>query len=263
VARATRNARPRNLRLVDDPAGGLTLTVLGCSGTYAAPDGACSGYLVRSASTTLAVDLGSGTLANLQRHVEIADLDALVLSHEHPDHWLDLPLLRNAMRYVLDLADLPVFGTAGTARLAGQLLSEMAPTLRWTVVDGSSEVTVGDLAVRFSRTDHPVDTLAVRVDGAGRSLLYSADTGSAWDPRPLGGGVDVLLSEASLPTWEEDRFEHLSGRQAGAYAQELGAGRLVLTHIAPGVDPDDQRWAAAGEYRGPIDVATPGAVFPI
>ena len=186
-----------------------------------------------------------------------------MLSHEHPDHWLDLPLLRNAMRYVLDLADLPVFGTAGTARLAGQLISEMAPTLRWTVVDGASEVTVGDLAVRFGLTDHPVDTLAVRVDGAGRSLLYSADTGSAWDPRPLGTGVDVLLCEASLPAAEEDRFEHLSGRQAGAYTTALGAGRLVLTHIAPGVDPDGQRRAAAGEYGGPIEGATPGAVFPI
>jgi ribonuclease BN (tRNA processing enzyme) len=131
------------------------------------------------------------------------------------------------------------------------------------VVDGSSEVTVGDLAVRFGRTDHPVDTLAVRVDGAGRALLYSADTGSAWDPRPLGAGVDVLLSEASLPTGEEDRFQHLSGRQAGAYAAALGAGGLVLTHIAPGIDPDDQRRAATGEYEGRIEVATPGAVFPI
>ena len=111
--------------------------------------------------------------------------------------------------------------------------------------------------MRFGRTDHPVDTLAVRVDGAGRSLLYSADTGSAWDPRPLGAGVDVLLSEASLPTDEEDRFEHLSGRQAGAYATALGAGRLVLTHIAPGVDPDDQRRAAAGEYGGPIERGDP------
>jgi ribonuclease BN (tRNA processing enzyme) len=248
---------------VDEPAGGLTLTVLGCSGTYAGPGGACSGYLVRSAATTLVVDLGSGTLANLQRHVDIAELDAVVLSHEHPDHWLDLPLLRNAMRYVLDLADLPVYGTAGTARLAEAVISEVAPTLQWTVVDGASTVAIGDLDVRFGRTDHPVETLAVRVDGGGRSLLYSADTGSGWDPRPLGDGVDVLLSEASLPAVEEDRFEHLSGRQAGAYAAALDAGRLVLTHIAPGVDRDEQRRAAAGEYAGPIEVARPGAEFAV
>ena len=248
---------------MDDATSGLTLTVLGCSGTYAAPGGACSGYLVRSPTTTLVVDLGAGTLANLQRHVDIAAVDAVVLSHEHPDHWLDLPLLRNAMRYVLDLADLPVYGTAGTARIAGELITEMAPTLRWTVVDGASEVTVGDLGVRFGRTDHPVETLAVRVDGGGRSLLYSADTGAAWDPVPLGTDVDVLLSEASLPTDEENRFEHLSGRQAGAYAHSLGAGRLVLTHIAPGVDPGDQRRAAAGEFGGPIDVAAVGTSLSI
>ena len=248
---------------MDDPTGRLSLTVLGCSGTYAGPGGACSGYLVRSASTTLVVDLGSGALANLQDHLDIADLDALVLTHEHPDHWLDLPLLRNAMRYVLDLADLPVYGTAGTARLAGGLVTEMAPTLHWTTVDAASEVAVGDLRVRFSRTDHPVETLAVRVDGAGRSLLYSADTGAKWDPVPLGAGVDVLLSEASLPADEEDSFEHLSGRQAGAAAAALGAGRLVLTHIAPGVDPGSQRRAAAAEYPGPVELAVPGAVFAI
>ena len=133
---------------MDDDAhssGGPTLTVLGCSGTYPQPGGACSGYLVRSGPTAVVVDLGSGTLANLQRHVAIADVDALVLTHEHPDHWLDLPLLRNAMRYVLDLADLPVYGTAGTARQAAELIREMAPTLRWTVVDESSDVTVGDI----------------------------------------------------------------------------------------------------------------------
>jgi ribonuclease BN (tRNA processing enzyme) len=246
-----------------DPHGGLTLTVLGCSGTYPQPGGACSGYLVRSASTALVVDLGSGTLANLQRHVDIAAVDALVLTHEHPDHWLDLPLLRNAMRYVLDLADLPVYGTAGTARLAGELIRELAPTLRWTVVDPSSDVVVGDLRVRFGRTDHPVETLAVRVDGVGRSLLYSADTGGAWDPTGLGTGVDVLVCEASLPPDEEGRFEHLSGRQAGAYAAALDAGRLVLTHVAPGVDPEDQRREAAARYGGPIELAAPGAVFTI
>lgn len=246
-----------------DPAGGLTLTVLGCSGTYAEAGGACSGYLVRSGRTALIVDLGSGTLANLQRHVGITDVDALVLSHEHPDHWLDVPLLRNAMRYVLDLADLPVYGTAGTARLAGELISEMAPTLQWTVVDASSDVEVGDLRVRFGRTDHPVETLAVRVDGAGRSLLYSADTGSRWDPTGLGAGVDALVCEASLPPEEEDRFEHLSGRQAGAYAAALGVGRLVLTHLAPGVDPDAQLREAAGAYGGPIDLAAPGALYAI
>ncbi|MBN2622032.1 MAG: MBL fold metallo-hydrolase, partial [Acidimicrobiales bacterium] len=81
----------------------LTVTVLGSSGTYAGPGEACSGYLVRSPGATVVVDLGSGTLANLQHHVELGAVDAVVLTHEHPDHWLDLPLLRNALRYVLGI----------------------------------------------------------------------------------------------------------------------------------------------------------------
>src|SRR5262245_5520144 len=166
----------RSVRRVEDPtANDLTLTVLGCSGTFAGPGEACSGYLVRGGGVAVGVDLGAGALANLQRHLPIDGLDALVLTHEHPDHWLDLPLLR----YVLDRPDraLPVFGTAGTRRLAATVIGDLAPTLDWRTVDAGSSVEIGGLRVRFSLTDHPVETLAVRVDTDGRSLLYSADTG--------------------------------------------------------------------------------------
>jgi ribonuclease BN (tRNA processing enzyme) len=245
--------------------GGLTVTVLGCSGTYAGPGGACSGYLVRSPGVTLVVDLGSGTLANLQRHVDPRDLDAVVLTHEHPDHWLDLPLLRNALRYVFGVGDLRVYGTAGTHRMARAIIGELDPTLVWHTVDATSVVEVGDLTVRFSATDHPVETLAVRVDHdpTDRALVYSADTGPAWNPGPLGGDVDLLLCEASFAPAHEGRHQHLSARQAGAYARVLGAGRLVVTHVPPGVEPDDQRRLAARAFDGPIDVAQVGRTFTV
>jgi ribonuclease BN (tRNA processing enzyme) len=241
----------------------LTLTVLGCSGTYPAPGGACSGYLVQAAGTTVAVDLGPGTFANLQAHVDPAALDAVVLTHEHPDHWLDLPVLRNAFRYVLDLEDLQVYGTAATERLATTLIEDLDPTLVWHILGPAEPVEVGDLRFRFGRTDHPVETLAVRVDADGRSLLYSADTGPAWDPGDLGQGVDLLLCEASLRAEHEDQVQHLSARQAGTLARTLGAGHLVLTHIVPGVDPDTQRTDAEAAYGGDVSIATTGAVFTI
>ncbi len=81
----------------------LSVTVLGCSGTYPGPDEACSGYLLRTDTTTVVVDLGSGTLANLQRHVAWPTSTRSCITHEHPDHWLDVPILRNAMRYMLGL----------------------------------------------------------------------------------------------------------------------------------------------------------------
>ncbi|HEX8803905.1 MAG TPA: MBL fold metallo-hydrolase, partial [Acidimicrobiales bacterium] len=237
------------------------VTVLGSSGTYPGAGEACSGYLVRSPGATVAVDLGSGTLARLQEHVEVADLDAVVLTHEHPDHWLDLPVLRNAMRYVLGLAGLPVHGTAGTLAAALAVAGELGPTLVWSTIEAGSEVAVGDQRLRFSRTDHPVETLAVRVDTGGRSLLLSADTGPGWDPGPAGAGVDLFVCEATLRPEDEGRAQHLSARQAGALARSLGAGRLVVTHVAPGVDDAAQGRAAAEAFGGPVDVAADGATY--
>jgi ribonuclease BN (tRNA processing enzyme) len=242
---------------------GLTFTVLGCSGSYAGPGEACSGYLVRSPGATVVVDLGSGTLANLQQHVAIEDVDAVVLSHHHPDHWLDLPLLRNAMRYMLGLDGLTVHGTAGALDGARAIIGELEPTLVWSTIDEGSTVVVGDLALRFGLTDHPVETLAVRAEAGGRTLLYSADTGPEWDPGVLGEDVDVFLCEASLPAAEEGRVQHLSGRQAGEMARVIGAGRLVLTHISPGVDDDAQCHDAVTTFGGRVDVARAGATFDV
>jgi ribonuclease BN (tRNA processing enzyme) len=235
---------------------GVTLTVLGCSGTYPGDGGACSGYLVRSPDASIVVDLGAGTLANLQRHLAIGEIDAVVLSHVHPDHWLDLPVLRNAMRYVLGLGGLPIYGTAETWLMAEVIIGELPPTMLWHNIDESSVVEVGDQVLRFSRTDHPVETLAVRVDAAGRSLLYSADTGSAWYPGETGADVDLMVCEASLPTEHEGQVQHLSARQAGKLARTLGAGRLVVTHVVPGVDAEAQLRIAGQAFGGPVELAT-------
>lgn len=234
---------------------GVTLTVLGCSGTYPDDGGACSGYLVRSPGASLVVDLGAGSLSNLQRHLAIGEVDAVVLSHVHPDHWLDLPVLRNAMRYVLDIGGLPVYGTAETWLMAEVIIGELPPTMLWHTIDESSVVEVGDQVLRFSRTDHPVETLAVRVDAGGRSLLYSADTGSAWYPGETGADVDLMLCEASLPHDHEGQVQHLSARQAGKLARTLGAGRLVVTHVVPGVDAGGQLDMAGQAFGGPVELA--------
>jgi ribonuclease BN (tRNA processing enzyme) len=240
---------------------GLTLTVLGCSGTYPGDGDACSGYLVRSPGASLVVDLGGGTLANLQRHIAIGEVDAVVLSHVHPDHWLDLPVLRNAMRYVLGIDGLPVYGTAETWLMAEVIIGELTPTLVWHSVDERSVIEVGDQVVRFSRTDHPVETLAVRVDSGGRSLLYSADTGAGWDPGTIGVDVDLMICEASLQPEHEGQVQHLSARQAGKLARTLGAGRLVVTHVVPGVEPQTQRDQAEEAFGGPVELAMTNRTF--
>jgi ribonuclease BN (tRNA processing enzyme) len=269
----------------------LSVTVLGCAGSYPGPGDACSGYLVRSPHAVTVLDLGPGALANLQQHVELAQVNAVVLTHEHPDHWLDLPILRNAMRYYLGLEGLPVYSTAGGLEAARAVFGDPEPTFHWTVVDASSEVRVGDQHVRFAQTDHPVETLAVRVeagesveagetrdssgafsprsgsaagaaDGRRRSLVYSADTGPGWWAGDLGRDADLFVCEATVPVdLESDSMPHLSGRQAGERARAAGAAHLVVTHIAPGVDQQTQRQDAAEAFGGPVELARNHATF--
>jgi ribonuclease BN (tRNA processing enzyme) len=239
---------------------GLTLTVLGSGGTYAGPDNACSGYLLRTATTAVLVDLGAGALANAQRHIDLVDVDAVVLTHEHPDHWLDLPVARNVYRYVLDRNGVPVFTTAGTRALAVPFCDDA--TFAWTIVADGDRAKVGDIDLRFSRTDHPVETLAVLAEAEGASLVYSSDTGPGWSPAAFAVRPDLALLEATfgrghgLPV-------HLTALEAGERAAEVGARHLVPTHLLPGTDPARQKAEAEEAYEGLVTVAEPGLIFTV
>ncbi|MCO8128930.1 MBL fold metallo-hydrolase [Acidimicrobiia bacterium EGI L10123] len=246
---------------------GLSVTVLGCSGTYAGAGGACSGYLLRTATTNLWMDCGAGSLANIQRHVALLELDGIVVSHSHPDHWLELPVLLNALRYGVGAPDLgmPLLWTARTAEQFAAIAAEPEPTFAPQVIDERSTATIGDIDLSFSRTDHPVETLAIRAEHAGHSIVYSADTGDAWRLASLGPDIgrtiDLAIVEATLDEDDADVVQHLTASQAGRQAAEAGVATLVLTHLAPGSDPEARRTDAARAFAGPIEVADIDATF--
>jgi ribonuclease BN (tRNA processing enzyme) len=232
---------------------GLSVTVLGCSGSYPGPGGACSGYLVRGAGTTVWLDAGSGSMANLQRHVGLDQVDAVVLSHEHPYHWSDLEGFRVACAYVIDHLGVPVYAPAG---LREKVSDDTEPAFEWHVVGDGDAVDIGGLSFRFSRTDHPPETLGVRVDGDGRSLAYSADTGPGWSmAEAFGPGIDLALCEATYLAEREGTAGHLSGRQAGAMARAARAARLVITHVWPTVALEAIRAEAEPAYGRSVDLA--------
>jgi ribonuclease BN (tRNA processing enzyme) len=237
---------------------GLSVTVLGCSGSYPAVDQACSGYLLQTDDLNIALDLGPGSLANMQRHIGLQDLDAVVLSHSHPDHWVDLAGLHTAFGYRFEREGVPVFGTAETHTLAGTLTSSLEPTFAWHETGDGDEFAIGSLRFRCSATDHYVETLAVRVDDpvSGTAVGYSADTGPGWSLSKLGSGLDLALCESTYPTDEEAAgFLHLSARQAGAMGKAASVRRLVLTHLYPDSDVEEHRREGSTTFGRAVDVA--------
>jgi ribonuclease BN (tRNA processing enzyme) len=242
---------------------GLSITVLGCTGSYPGPGEACSGYLVQGGGANVMIDAGPGTVANLQRHLALGELDAVVLSHSHADHWTDFMVLKTALKYGLDLEGLAVFGTAETlAMVVAAAHSDLAPTIDWQVVSDGDTAQVADLAFQFSGTDHYVETLAVRAESGGASFAYSADTGPAWTFEAFGRPVDLAVCEATYETDAEAHgVLHLSASQAGRMARQVGIDDLVLTHLQTGADAAAYRQRAEDELGAPVAVAEVGARF--
>ncbi len=242
----------------------LTLTVLGCDGSHAGPGpaGAASGYLLRSWTTgdCLWLDAGPGTFANLQRFCDPRRLTGIVLSHEHLDHWTDVEGLVTAARWTWrwDRDPVPVLAAPG---IAARLAQPIDGILDWSEVGDGDTVALGGVRLTFSRTDHGPVTLAVRVEGAGRVLGYSADSGPGWSLAALGSDLDLALCEATFTKEYEGTVQHMSGRQAGRSARAAGARRLVLTHRSPAVEAGAVAAEAAEAFGAPVETATVGRGF--
>ncbi len=234
---------------------GLTVLVLGCDGSWPGPGGAGSGYLVRSPGATVLLDVGPGVLANLQHFADPVTLTAVFVSHAHADHWSDLPALGTFFRMAHGRRELRVLAPADVPPRV--LLGSSSPVV-WDVVEDGDRRALGDLVLTFSATDHPGTTLAVRVEGAGRALGYSADSGPGWSLDRLGPGLDLALCEATFTTADEGTAKHLSGRQAGDQARRAGAGRLVVTHRWPTCDAGAVRDEAEAAFRRPVGQAAIG-----
>jgi ribonuclease BN (tRNA processing enzyme) len=240
---------------------GLAVTVLGCDGSYPAPGGACSGYLLECGDTRVWMDAGPGTLANLQRHIAIEDIDAVVVSHEHVDHWSDLEHLAVAGKWVIGRSGIPLYCEADL--VSAMRVGPASETFDWTRIGPGSKVSVGALDLSFVRTDHSVPTLAVRIDGGGRSLGYSADSGPGWGLAALGPGLDMALCEATYLSDMEGSVPHMSARQAGLTAREAGVGQLVITHLWPRTDRTAAEQEAAAAFGAPVRRAEAGTRYQV
>lgn len=249
----------------------MNLDVLGCAGTYPVADMPASGYLISAGDTRVLCDAGFGVFAELTRRMTPDELDAVVLSHRHPDHCADFLALHHALTYgPYVVRGLPVFCAPGVEVRLAEFLGAgeghvFFDTFDFHEVGETNHVEVGSMEIRFAVTSHPVPTIASRFEADGRSLTYSADTGPGGGFPDLATGSSVVLCEASLQGERDEHHfvQHLTPAEAGSIARGAGADKLILTHLPPSLDRERSHAEAAAAFGGEVSVASPGDVYAI
>jgi len=242
------------------------VTVLGSSSAVPRPGRACSGYLIEAGDTALVADLGSGALANLHRLRAAEDVSAVVISHMHADHFIDLIPMRYALKYGprSNARKVPLWLPPGGERMLRTLVSAFARESPYDFLgevfsvgeyDPAGELRVGAATLRFAATEHYITTFALRCTAGGQNLTYSADTAPAAAVEDLARDTGLFICEATLlPGESEATRGHLSAEEAGALAQRARVRRLALTHYPAETSSAELLSAAAGSYSGELSV---------
>ena len=261
---------PPRLVLVD-------VTIIGCSGSFAGPDSPASCYLVQAEhdgrTWSIVLDLGNGSLGALQRHIAPYAVDAVLLSHLHVDHCIDMCGLYVMMKYVPGgpgRDSLPAWGPRGAgaqlARAYGDVDSEdLLGVFAFHDLSDRASFRVGPFDITSYRVRHPVEAFGFRVEAGGRVLAYTGDTDECDALGPLMAGADLVLADAAFVDGRDTAPGiHLSGsRAASAAVRAGGVERLMLTHMPARTDPEVCRAQAAAVWPGEVEIAKPGGTYPV
>lgn len=242
----------------------MKVHVMGASGTYPVPGRPASGYLIEHDGTRIWCDAGPGTFVKLPVDPDL--VDAIVVSHQHPDHSTDVLTAFHSWSYRPDpRRGVPLYAAQAvwdrfSAYLDKGQGSAFDLSFDFTPVGTGDTATVGDIDISFVDVDHSVPTIGSRYEANNRSLFFTGDTGPAGSWRDTARGVDVLLSEATYQgePGSHPYPHHLTASEAGQIAREVGAARLVLTHIPPYLDVARSVHEAELEFDRPVGLAVPG-----
>jgi ribonuclease BN (tRNA processing enzyme) len=252
----------------------MELTVLGSAASYAGADQACSGYLIEHEGTTIMLDCGNGTLANASHITDVTSIDAVIVSHAHTDHFLDLYALEAAMRFGPEgpMGSLPIYLPEGLwermcALLPAKGAAHLSEAFEPHVLRAGEALQFDDLTVTPHLVDHDGLTFAFVIEAPDARLAYTSDTRDGEAVRAAVAGCDVLLAECTLPSEYAGRWPHMTAAEAGALAKGSGAELLVLTHLWPTADHERMLREAKAAFGGntvlaeellTIDMALPG-----
>ena len=242
---------------------------MGSSSSIPRPNRACSCYLVQSRRASIVLDLGSGAFANLRQLVDYNRLDAVVITHMHADHFLDLIPLRYALKYgsLRRHGKLDIYLPPSGEKMLRQLVSAFGSedkgvdfldevfTLR--VYDDKQPIEIADVQLRFAPAVHFVESYAIRAQINRTSVTYSADTAPCDAVVALASGTNLFLCESTLGPNESESEPrgHSSAREAAQMGASSGAASLMLTHYGSGISPESLAEEARRHFTGECGVA--------
>ncbi|HEY3317345.1 MAG TPA: MBL fold metallo-hydrolase [Coriobacteriia bacterium] len=242
----------------------MRIVVAGSAASYAGAGQACSSYLVETDGTRLLIDCGNGSLANLAKVTDPLALDAIFVTHRHPDHFLDLFALQAAIRYApsgpVPVRPVPLYAPAGlyesmSCLLDGRGKEDFHASFALQTIEPRRAIAVGDIEVMPAPVEHIPDTFALRVACDGKLLCYTSDSRFGDPVLDAASGADVLLCEATLPAEYAGRAPHMTAEEAGRVATQAGVGTLVLTHLWPTADRGELLAGARRTFGGEIVLA--------
>ena len=250
-----------------DSSGALRLDIVGAGPAYSDRPGATgAAYLVRHEATAILLDLGQGAFPRLAGLIDPGTLDAVLVSHLHPDHFIDLVPLRHFLRWGPGHPrHVRVAGPGGLGDRIDALHAEPGFTRAALDLEAlePGPMRIGSIAVQVARVTHAAESFGFRLTaGDGPGLVYSGDCGRAEDLDPVVRPGDVLLSEVSFgPGPVPADAAHLDGPAVGSLAARTGAGRVLLTHLLMGHDESETLTSTQAVFGGPVALVQPGDRF--
>lgn len=258
----------------------MKLTVLGKSPAWQDVDGACSGYLVTEGDTAVLVDCGNGVFGKLRKFHDYVDIDTIVISHLHADHFFDLVPYAFALIHAPRQQPVPVdrwpgtdhparprlFGPPGSSQVFRRVASIFGiqnlveDAFEVHEYDPGTTLEAGAISIDFCEVPHFIETYAIGLSGSsGKRITYGADCRPNEALVEFGRETDLLVAEATLPRPERTGIRgHLTPGEAGEHARDADARRLLLTHISDELDPEWALEEATTHFEGPAEVAVEG-----
>ncbi|GGE72739.1 MBL fold metallo-hydrolase [Priestia taiwanensis] len=241
----------------------MKVTVVGYWGGYPEAEGATSGYLFEHEGFCLLVDCGSGVLAQVQKYIQVEQLDAVIISHYHHDHIADVGVLQYARlirSFMVQMNELPIYGHARDEKGFVSLTHE--GHTKGIAYEGDKELKVGPFTITFMETTHPVVCYAMSITAGGKTVVYTADSSYKESFVSFAQDADLFITDSNMYDGQDgSKAGHMSSTEVAGIAKEANVKELILSHLPHAGDHAQLVTEASNVYNGKITLAHAGYIW--